>query len=296
MIITTLPDPYCAGTPTNETGTGNTVVYASTNSKYCYPTHATPYLFITNYLSEGSYAINNQPVTVNDKIFYLLEPGSNLAINFKTANPLQTLFILFDERFITNIIHQQTTPADALMNNPEDVCKKDIHLPTVPFIFNTKLQSMLNSLRQNNNIQGGQLHNILQNIVTEFCFIHAYTARQIQKLNAVKTTTREELYRRLTTAKLFMQDNACNVLTVDEIAKTACLNSFHFLRMFKQAYHTTPHQYLLQLKLEKASELLKSQKQSVTDVCAMVGFESIGSFSNLFKKSFGVTPSSLLKE
>ncbi|MEP6701335.1 MAG: helix-turn-helix transcriptional regulator, partial [Bacteroidota bacterium] len=64
---------------------------------------------------------------------------------------------------------------------------------------------------------------------------------------------------------------------------------FHFHRLFRQVYKRTPHQYLTQKRLDKAKDLL-SENKPVTDVCNEVGFESIGSFSVLFKKEIGFAP------
>jgi AraC-like DNA-binding protein len=209
--------------------------------------------------------------------------------------PLQTLFILFDEDFISNTIHNQTIHASKLLEYPDGVGTKGIDIPSVPFLHTGKMHYLLTSIRQNLFMEDIALQDILHEIIAEFCYINKDTAKQIQKINAVKAATREELYRRLTTAKFFMHDNACNNITIDDIAAAACLNPFHFLRVFKCAYQTTPHQYLMNLKLEKARDLLGQQQHQVSDVCMMVGFESMGSFSNLFKKRFGVSPSSIGK-
>jgi transcriptional regulator GlxA family with amidase domain len=61
----------------------------------------------------------------------------------------------------------------------------------------------------------------------------------------------------------------------------------HFMRTFKQALHQTPQQYLTRIRLERAQELLA---QPVTDICFAVGFESLGSFSWLFRQRIGLAP------
>ncbi|MBA3357135.1 MAG: helix-turn-helix transcriptional regulator [Pyrinomonadaceae bacterium] len=70
----------------------------------------------------------------------------------------------------------------------------------------------------------------------------------------------------------------------------ACLSPNHFLRTFKQAFHQTPHQYLTRIRLEHAQGLLAQTNQPVTDVCFAVGFESLGSFSWLFRQRVGLAP------
>jgi len=68
------------------------------------------------------------------------------------------------------------------------------------------------------------------------------------------------------------------------------MSRYHFLRRFRDTFDTTPHQYLIQRRIEKAKELLRARRLSVTDVCFEVGFESLGSFSALFRRCVGSAP------
>jgi AraC-like DNA-binding protein len=79
-------------------------------------------------------------------------------------------------------------------------------------------------------------------------------------------------------------------LDLDEISSQACFSRYHFLRLFRQAFNKTPHQYLISRRIERAKELLASEDARVTDVCFEVGFQSLGSFSSLFHKSVGQPP------
>ena len=99
----------------------------------------------------------------------------------------------------------------------------------------------------------------------------------------------EDIYQRVVTAKLFIDDNFSEPIDLEEISKKAFLSRFHFHRLFTRIYRKTPHQYLTRKRIEKAKDLLGENKP-VTDVCNEVGFESIGSFSILFKKEIGFAP------
>ena len=99
----------------------------------------------------------------------------------------------------------------------------------------------------------------------------------------------EDIYQRVVAAKLFIDDNFSEPIDLEEISKKAFLSRFHFHRLFTRIYRKTPHQYLTRKRIEKAKDLLGENKP-VTDVCNEVGFESIGSFSILFKKEIGFAP------
>jgi len=98
------------------------------------------------------------------------------------------------------------------------------------------------------------------------------------------------LYRRIVKAKLFMDSNYADAIDLDHIADEAFFSKFHFIRLFKKTYGKTPHQYLTWVRIEKSKLLLK-EEISVSEVCYSVGFDSISSFTGLFKRVVGQTPS-----
>src|ERR687892_2780080 len=99
-----------------------------------------------------------------------------------------------------------------------------------------------------------------------------------------------ETLERLARARDFIDHCYDHPLSLDQISEKACFSRYHFLRLFRQAFNKTPHQYLMERRIEKAKELLTSADLRVTDVCFEVGFQSLGSFSSLFHKSVGHTP------
>jgi AraC-like DNA-binding protein len=91
-------------------------------------------------------------------------------------------------------------------------------------------------------------------------------------------------------AKLFIDNNYAEQIDLDNISGEACFSKYHFIRLFKSIYGKTPHQYLIQVRIEKARELL-NQIFSVSDICYKVGFDSVSSFTGLFKRTYSITPS-----
>src|SRR6476646_1364558 len=99
----------------------------------------------------------------------------------------------------------------------------------------------------------------------------------------------EELYERIVAAKVFIDENYQEPIDLDRIAQKAFLSRYYFHRLFSQVYKRTPHEYLTYKRIERAKDLLSQNKQ-VTDVCNEVGFESLTSFSVLFKREIGFAP------
>ena len=84
-------------------------------------------------------------------------------------------------------------------------------------------------------------------------------------------------------------------VNLDLLSKTLLVSKYHLLRLFKRYYGLTPRQYLMDKRIEMSKSHLK-RGMTVTATCFAVGFESLGSFSSLFKTKTGKTPAQYQKE
>ena len=98
-----------------------------------------------------------------------------------------------------------------------------------------------------------------------------------------RSASHESLWR----ARELIDAQYAQPLDLDELARTANFSRYYFLRAFRRAFHATPHEYLTRKRIERAKELLAESELTVTEI----GFESLGSFSTLFHKITGWSPS-----
>ncbi len=80
-----------------------------------------------------------------------------------------------------------------------------------------------------------------------------------------------------------------------EISAIAQISPYHFLRLFKQSMGITPHQYILQRRIDKAKYLLQKSELSIADIAFRVGFCDQSHLTQYFKRIVGVTPRQFLK-
>lgn len=81
--------------------------------------------------------------------------------------------------------------------------------------------------------------------------------------------------------------------TILQLAKRIGLNDFKLKKGFKQIFGTTIFDYRQQTRMERAMELLTSDKSiSVTEIAFKLGYEGVNAFSSAFKKHFGIPPTS----
>lgn len=121
--------------------------------------------------------------------------------------------------------------------------------------------------------------------------VHQDAGKCAARITAKKYSTRIETYRRLLRGKDYMDSFSGGQLHLEKVAHEACLSPYHFHRLFREAFRETPNQYLQRKRLANAQRLLERGEHSVTSVCLEVGFESLTSFSGLFRRNFGCSPS-----
>lgn len=99
-----------------------------------------------------------------------------------------------------------------------------------------------------------------------------------------------DIYQRIAAAKVFIDENYSEAISLEKIAEQAHLSMFHFHRLFTGIYKITPLKYVTRVRLEAAKVLLATEGIRVAEVCDRIGFESHSSFSSLFHRQHGHSP------
>lgn len=86
----------------------------------------------------------------------------------------------------------------------------------------------------------------------------------------------------------YMNENCTSPLSIKQISSDLNMSEANFCQYFKKIIGVTPKEYLTNLKLAKAKDLIKHT--SVTEAAFDLGFENISHFITLFKNKYGVTP------
>ena len=99
----------------------------------------------------------------------------------------------------------------------------------------------------------------------------------------------DDLTKHIIQSKLYIDKHFSENINLSKIAGKAMVSKFHFIRVFKKYYGRTPNQYLQEVRIEKAKQLLQKGK-TIDETCYAIGFTSKTSFISLFKKKTGKTP------
>ncbi len=107
------------------------------------------------------------------------------------------------------------------------------------------------------------------------------------------TAATQVIPERLLAVKEHLDAHYAETLTLAALARRAGLSTPHFSREFRRCFRTSPIDYLIRLRMQKAQYLLMDEHRNVTEVAAQVGYDNLFYFSRLFKRHFGHSPREL---
>ena len=131
---------------------------------------------------------------------------------------------------------------------------------------------------------------VIRSILFDILSFNQYASEESMKLDVRKPSTRQENYKRLAVVREWIEDNFSRTLSLDELASIAAMNHQHFLRLFSKVFLKTPHQYIIDRRIAEARQLLLDPGMAVADVCLAIGWDSLSTFTQLFKQRTGMTP------
>jgi AraC family transcriptional regulator len=88
----------------------------------------------------------------------------------------------------------------------------------------------------------------------------------------------------------YINEHLSQNLTLTEIAAELDLSQYYFCRLFKQSIGMTPHQYLIQQRVERSKQLLKQSEQKIVDIATQCGFANPSHFAKCFRQRMGISP------
>jgi len=236
----------------------------------------------------AQFALNNKKETLNKGQFLLINQGSRVSITLSqpdvqvsTFQPdVQPLFLFF---------HTGMLQAALDKKGADLVWLERVH--PLRGILQQRLDWIIRLGNSCASFSALKADSLIRSLMEELVNEAVATNLLSMLLPVVKRTTRIDLIRRLSLTREWIQANYAVPVTLGDMAAVASLNSQHFLCLFRDCYGITPNRFLTNTRLEAARQLLLSSGETVSAICRQTGFESLSSFSGLFRLRFGQSPS-----
>ena len=239
---------------------------------------------------EATYYFEQRKVRVHQGSFLLLHPGTAHRLEIDALYATQLIEIYFSQNMFQKL--QRFKPGR------DKLAMTDLQNPTAllqqqTYVISPSLRHLLRSLP----IKAGEVNRCAfedEQIIHRVLFcLHQFYGNSHQQLNSLKVrkhSTKMELYQRLHLAKDFILSNYENNITLKDIGRASNIAPSHLLRHFPSFFNATPHQMIIQLRINMAKALLQHTDFAVTEIIHRIGFKNDSSFIRLFKGTEGVTP------
>lgn len=269
-------------------GVENAVLWGRGNREYYVHDYPGPLSIKAVLRGQAEWRAGKSRFEVDAESFVILNDRQPYSMTIEPGPAVETFCVFFERGFVEDAWRSAASGDGALLDDPER-----FHLalgfeerlrPRGGRIDRT-LRRMREAAASGADAEAGyyELALALVELRTEL-------AREIGRVPGARVSTRKELHARVLRGRQAMDEMLTENLPLKNIARLAHLSPFHFHRAFCAVFGETPHAYRTRRRLERASRLLKETDFPVTDVCLDTGFESVGSFSTLFRRWCGASP------
>jgi AraC family transcriptional regulator len=225
--------------------------------------------------------------------FLILNKGTKYTLEMNSREPSHTFVLFFRDGFVEDVQRCLGSSGDALLDSPFDAGSATSFLEAIHSAGESAVGAALGRVRRVW-LSGGSavaLEEEFRSVAADLVRLQQEASRMVSAMPSLRPSTRNELFRRIQRARVRIEDSYLEDLSLEDLAREACLSPYHFHRTFREVYSVTPHQYIQRLRLKLAARFLQETDLPVAAVCAKSGFESVPSFSALFHSRFRMPPS-----
>lgn len=263
----------------------NVVINTTTREEYRTDIKGTLSVFSSN-SGVGYYSAGGSKLAVGTDTFFISNEGQDYAIDIKQDTPVETFNIHFSTLMLRKLQPALLLKQEQLLDGQDKVAdefnfynklywKDDVFRNTIGVLQRKAAEGELNDMMTDE----------LLSALLEHLFVHQSGFKaKADALSVAKQATKTEVLKRLTLATDYIYEHYACAITLDELAATACLSKFHFLRLFKEVYGKTPYQYITGIKISKAAMLLATTVMSVNEIAWAVGYDDTSTFCRSFKR------------
>ncbi len=203
--------------------------------------------------------VDDRTIGVDDDNFLILNHGRIYSSSICSNQPVESLAICFSPRLVEQI-HFEGRSSQFLE-----------HLRPHDSVVSPVLHSIRSALARG--CEDESWYDAQLTLLLARMRVHLeQLLDRVDSLALMRAATRREVFGRVARATDLLHGNYANGVDLSELAQTACLSKYHFLRLFKLVHGMTPHTYLQRKRVAAAVRLLESTRLTVREVALNVGF------------------------
>jgi AraC family transcriptional regulator len=270
----------------------------NTVSSYSYCHNHVGCLSLKTVLSgEEWYTINNRRVAIRPGQFLILNNDQNYSCSIDALDKVRGISVFFKKEFASAVLRDAMNTEQAMLDTPFTSDEKPIEFFQTLHAIQADLQLQLVNLIADLETGGytGMTDEYLVLLLQHLIKTHKSELKRADKVAAIKPGSKKEIYKRLCVAKDLLHSTFMDAPDLNSISSIACLSVPQLIRQFKAVFQITPYQYLIQLRLKNAVELLKFTNKPIHEITWNCGFENVSAFCRAFKLAYGVKPLSYRK-
>ncbi len=237
-----------------------------------YPWHAHPYEYEITFIMKGKgrLVINEEETPVQEGDIYAIPPNvyhKNIAVDDAGMEYLVIRFKQNDDNTELHRFFSELGPAIARSGSYYEY-------------FRSSCQMLLNLHVSN----GGTADETLQTI----CLGMISLVRMLLENRALTIRTKSDFS--MNDMLVYITEHCEEKITLQSLSKKFSISSSHLSRIFTQAFHCSPIDYLINARMARATEYLGRTEKSVAEIAQLVGYDNRFYFTNLFTKRIGCSP------
>jgi AraC-like DNA-binding protein len=239
------------------------------------------------------YKIDGGAFRVDDERFLIFNHGQEYEITIDSDTPVEAFCVFFASRLAGDVVRSLTASTESLLDDTQTTVETSTAFFERTYLHDAILSPALidfQSAYRQRQSESGWLEEQYHLLIQRLLFVQQRSYEEVATLPSARPATRIELYRRLHIARDYIAACYDQPIHLQDVATAASLSPNHLLRSFKALFGQTPYQILIDERLRRARWLLANTDRSVTDICFVVGYESLGSFSWLFAQRYGLSP------
>ena len=283
---------YCSMKGDSMSGVGTNAYYFKTNNLYS-GEHISRMSIRT--ISDGYqiHQVGNKDHVLDKNRYLVINEGEEFQSQLSTNAPLEGLLVAFDKKDMLSCSSYLNNSDEKLLDDPYDSNSREITIETQSLELQDAMKELLESLKYgivNKEVNQLYYEQEFQSVLKQIYRDHGNVERRVQGIKARRNSTKQEIFKRIRTAREYIDANLQKDLSLKDISEVATMSTFHFVRSFGDFYFISPHQYLVKKRMEKAKFLLVDSDMTAEQIAVDTGFENKTSFGRLFKQKTTFTP------